>query len=47
MARKNVELTMGDIRKGSPVIAEMEKAGAVKIAGAFYDIKTGAVEFFA
>jgi carbonic anhydrase len=47
VARKNVELTMGDIRKGSPVIAEMEKAGAVKIAGAFYDIKTGAVEFFA
>ncbi len=47
VARKNVELTMGDIRKGSPVIAELEKAGAVKIAGAFYDIKTGAVEFFA
>jgi len=47
VARKNVELTMGNIRKGSPVIAELEKAGAVKIAGAFYDIKTGAVDFFA
>jgi len=47
VARKNVELTMGNIRKNSKVIAELEKAGAVKIAGAFYDLKTGAVEFFA
>jgi len=45
VARKNVELTMADIRKGSKVIADLEKAGAVKIAGAFYDIATGAVEF--
>ena len=47
VARKNVELTMGNIRKNSQVIADLEKAGAVKIAGAFYDLKTGAVEFFA
>jgi carbonic anhydrase len=47
VARKNVELTMGNIRKNSEVIAELETAGAVKIAGAFYDLKTGAVEFFA
>lgn len=47
VARKNVELTMDDIRKHSKVIADLEKAGAVRIAGAFYDIKTGAVEFFA
>ncbi len=47
VARKNVELTMGNIRKNSKVIAELETAGAVKIAGAFYDLKTGAVEFFA
>ncbi len=47
VARKNVELTMGNIRKNSKVIAELETAGAVKIAGAFYDVKTGAVEFFA
>ena len=47
VARKNVELTMANIRKNSQVIAELEKAGAVKIAGAFYDLKTGAVEFFA
>jgi carbonic anhydrase len=47
VARKNVELTMASIRRHSEVIAELEKAGAVKIAGAFYDVKTGAVEFFA
>ncbi len=47
VARKNVELTMDSIRKNSPVIAELEKSGAVKIAGAFYDIRTGAVDFFA
>lgn len=47
VARKNVELTMGNIRKNSKVIAKLETAGAVKIAGAFYDLKTGAVEFFA
>jgi len=47
VARKNVELTMDNIRKHSNVIAELEKAGAVKIAGAFYDLKTGGVEFFA
>jgi carbonic anhydrase len=47
VARKNVELTMASIRKNSQVIADLEQAGAVKIAGAFYDLKTGAVEFFA
>ena len=47
VARKNVELTMASIRKNSQVIADLEKAGTVKIAGAFYDLKTGAVEFFA
>jgi len=46
VARKNVELTMDSIRKHSPVISELEKAGAVKIVGAFYDLKTGAVDFF-
>ena len=47
VARKNVELTIERIRKHSPVIAELEKTGAVKVVGAFYDLKTGAVEFSA
>jgi hypothetical protein len=36
VARKNVEMTMADIRKDSPVLAEMESNGAIKIAGAMY-----------
>jgi len=46
VARKNVELTMGEIRRRSSVLAELETAGAIKIAGAMYNIKTAAVEFF-
>jgi carbonic anhydrase len=34
VARKNVELTMADIRKDSPVLAELETQGAIKITGA-------------
>jgi hypothetical protein len=34
VARKNVEITMADIRKDSPVLAAMECNGAIKIAGA-------------
>jgi carbonic anhydrase len=33
VARKNVEITMADIRKDSPVLAAMESAGAIKISG--------------
>jgi carbonic anhydrase len=46
VARKNVELTVAEIRKGSPVLAEMEAKGGVKMAGAMYNLETGAVEFF-
>jgi len=45
VARQNVELTMADIRKDSPVLAELEAKGAIKIAGAMYDLSTGVVEF--
>jgi carbonic anhydrase len=46
VARKNVELTMADIHQRSAVLAEMETSGAIKIAGAMYNIQTGVVEFF-
>jgi carbonic anhydrase len=46
VARKNVEMTVADIRKDSPVLAEMEAKGAIKMAGAMYNLETGAVEFF-
>jgi carbonic anhydrase len=47
VARKNVEITMADIRKGSSVLAELESTGAIKIAGAMYNLETGVVDFFA
>jgi carbonic anhydrase len=46
VARKNVEMTVAEIRKQSPVLADMETKGAVKMAGAMYNLETGAVEFF-
>jgi len=47
VARKNVEMTMVDIRKRSPVLAEMETSGAIKIAGSMYNLESGVVDFFA
>ena len=41
VARKNVELTMIDIHRRSPVLADLETSGAIKIAGAMYDLETG------
>ena len=43
VACKNVELTLTNIRKGSPVLASMEASGTIKIAGAMYDLKTGSL----
>lgn len=45
VARKNVELTMSNIRKDSPVLAGMESSRAIKIAGAMYNLETGALDF--
>jgi len=46
VARKNVELTVANIRKGSPVLAELESKGSGKITGAMYNLENVAVEFF-
>jgi carbonic anhydrase len=45
VGKKNVSQTINDIRKNSPILKEMEDKGEIKIAGAFYDIETGKVEF--
>jgi carbonic anhydrase len=45
VARTNVALTVQGIRRQSPVLAEMEQQGAIRIAGAMYDLSTGGVEF--
>ena len=46
VARKNVELTMADIRRRSVVLSELAGSNAIKIVGSMYDLETGAVEFF-
>jgi carbonic anhydrase len=46
VARKNVELSMAEIRAKSPVLKELETKGSVKIVGAMYDLDTAVVEFF-
>ena len=45
VARKNVELTIGEIRRRSSVLAELETSGAIKIVGGMYDLETAVVEF--
>ena len=44
-AKKNVELTIADILRESPVINELVKQGVEKIVGAFYDLTSGKVIF--
>jgi carbonic anhydrase len=46
VARRNVELTMENIRKGSSVLSELKAKGAINIVGAMYDIASGKVDFF-
>ena len=42
----NVILTIEKILQDSPVLAEMSTNGEIKIVGAMYNIKSGAVEFY-
>ncbi len=42
----NVHHTIDEIRKSSPIISQLEKDGAIAIAGAVYDVETGRVNFF-
>ena len=46
VSAKNVELSIDNILKESPVLAEMQDNGQIKIVGAMYDINTGAVTFY-
>jgi carbonic anhydrase len=45
VARTNVQLTVDNIRKNSPVLAELESKGTIKIAGAMYNLQTAALDF--
>jgi carbonic anhydrase len=42
----NIFLTIDRIRRESPIIAELEQKGDIKIIGAMYDVETGRVDFF-
>lgn len=41
----NVALTVEQVRKQSPILAEMERAGEIKIVGGLYDVESGHVSF--
>jgi carbonic anhydrase len=45
VARKNIELTMADIKNNSAVLNEMVVAGKLKIIGGMYNIESGILEF--
>ncbi|GAB5400119.1 MAG: carbonic anhydrase family protein [Aureisphaera sp.] len=46
VAKKNVHMTMDNIRSRSSVLKEMEDDGSIAIVGGMYDIATGKVEFY-
>jgi carbonic anhydrase len=47
VARKNVSLTVANIREKSPVLRDLESTGSIKIAGSMYNLETGVVDFLA
>ncbi|RTE54611.1 carbonic anhydrase [Arenibacter aquaticus] len=46
VAEKNVHLTIENLRKQSPVLAEMEENAEIKVVGAMYDVSNGKVVFY-
>jgi len=45
VARTNVVVTLDHIRRRSSILADLEKKGSIRIAGAMYDLATGKVDF--
>lgn len=43
VVKQNVLQTVADVRSGSPILAELERSGALKIVGGIYSISTGSV----
>ena len=46
VAKKNVEMTIRNIRNRSAVLKEMEDDGSIAIVGGMYDIADGSVTFY-
>jgi carbonic anhydrase len=45
VARTNVKLGIENIRRRSPVLADLEKKGSIQITGAMYSVASGVVDF--
>jgi len=45
VAQTNVRLGIEGVRRRSPILEALEKKGTIQIAGAMYDLVTGAVDF--
>ncbi|MDY0077877.1 MAG: carbonic anhydrase family protein [Bacteroidales bacterium] len=43
VVKTNVQMTIDDIRERSPIMADLEKEGKIKIVGAYYNLHTGEV----
>src|ERR1700722_13675333 len=46
VTRNNVFVTVKKVREQSSLLAEMEKAKAIKVVGGLYDLETGKVTFY-
>jgi carbonic anhydrase len=46
VSTKNVKMAIENIRRDSPILAEMERNNEIVIVGAMYDLGTGAVQFY-
>jgi carbonic anhydrase len=47
VAQTNVRLGLDNIRRRSPILADLEKKSTIQIVGAMYDLATGTVQFLA
>jgi carbonic anhydrase len=45
VARSNVRLGIENVRRRSPILADLEKNGTIAMVGAMYDLATGTVQF--
>lgn len=45
VARTNVIVGLGEVRRRSPILDDLEKKGTIKIVGAMYELSSGRVEF--
>ena len=44
VAKENVRMTVKSLQSCGPILAELVRQGKLEVAGAFYDLDTGAVE---